>query len=114
MGSHRDDDATIPKGFLGDIAEHMESVRKRAERMTFERANEITAGREGEEILSEKVSADFTIRQMPDDPDGVLRISIGEMPGMPNTAYLVFRGHPRAIEQLLERALARLQRPFGG
>lgn len=84
-----------------------EEFRKRMEAMTALKQNIITAGDlHGEKVLHEETIDGILIKRLPDDPLA-LRISIGA----PNLAddergYLVFRGNPRLIEQLLERTLA--------
>ena len=72
MQSH-DDVEHIAKT-MPEFAERMERLRKRAERMTLDQENEITAGRDGEEVLLDTRSRGFAIQQLPEDRDGVLRI----------------------------------------
>ena len=97
MQTHDDRDA--PSGGLQELAE----------RMTKERLNELTAGKPGELIVKEQTVGQVYICQRPDDPLA-LRISIGEVNNVKiqfgdPSVYLVFRGDPRDIEELLERAL---------
>ena len=98
MQSHRDDDNPLspdilkrlgikPTTQLPDVAARMESVRKRADRALATGESGITAGRDGESVLEERVAGQFVVRHLQDDSDGVLRISIGEMPGVQNSAY---------------------------
>lgn len=117
MGSHRDLDSPIPfaEGISSEeIAEKMESLRKRAERLTVNKQNEITAGQDGERVLFESVRRGVLIRRLEDDPDGVLRISIGEALYAAGSAYCIFRGSPESIERLLQKALRAVRRSING
>lgn len=100
MQTHQDLDAQSPT--LGD------QLRLKSIQMTAEKLNEITAGKEGEKEVSQSVGQ-FQITQRPDD-FLALRVSIGEINsgelkfGEPS-AYLVFRGNPGDVEELISRAL---------
>ncbi|MFZ2803979.1 MAG: hypothetical protein WA001_02035 [Patescibacteria group bacterium] len=117
MGSHRDDDAAIPAGVFQDMLglkelrhdERLAAIRKEAEAMTLRGENRITAGEIGEAVLYDKEHRGIQVRRLPNDPLGVLRLSIGESPDMCSSAYLVFRGKRGQCIALLERALAALR-----
>lgn len=99
MQTHDDRDAGSGVGALA----------KEAERMTKERLNELTAGKPGESSVDQQVGQ-FYIVERPAD-NFALRISIGEVNDVKPwfgdaDCYLVFRGNPRDIEDLLERSLA--------
>ena len=72
-------------------------------------ATKITSG-DGETILVEWERRGVHVRQLPDDEQGILRISIGggnETPVPLN--YCVFRGKHSKIVDLLRKALIALQ-----
>lgn len=81
----------------------------RAEQMTEEGTNRITAGAPGEQPLGEIELGGIHVRRMPDDPLA-LRISVGEIT-RPRAigAYLTFRGGREQCIALLERALHALR-----
>ncbi len=92
-----------------DAGSGIGAIEKEAERMTKEQLNELTAGKPGEASVEQSVGQ-FFIVQRPDDKFA-LRISIGEVNDVKSwfgdpDCYLVFRGNPRDIEELLARALA--------
>lgn len=45
----------------------------------------------------------------PDDPIAKVRISLGTPKGMPGAAYIVFRGDPDEVIELMEEALSGAQ-----
>lgn len=96
MQSHRDSDA---EAFI-------DSLRVKAERLQREEKSSLTGGRPGETILGEWSSGGVTVRQLPADEHGVLRISIGGGPQTPVPLdYCVFRGERQQCVDLLRRAL---------
>ena len=116
MASHSDDDHEMRKSFAKvfmdqipreTIAEKMASLNRRAEKMTMLRENEITAGSVGEEVLLEGQAKNLLVHRLPDDPDGVLRISVGSLG---ERGYCVFRGEPNEVDRLLSRAINALRR----
>lgn len=115
MQTHRDDDhvkksleAAEPGGLQPGEAEAVEKLHAHATVMTGEGSNRITAGKPGETPLQEARCGAFHIRQMPDDPDSLLRISIGSVPVIEG-GYFVFRGHPNLVHELLSEALDALE-----
>ena len=114
MGSHYDDDATIPPKFMRQLfeQEQQESIEKRmanlTERMkeaTAAGKNLITAGRDGETLLFRQTASGMHVQRLPDDPDGVVRISIGVPEWDAMQAYLAFRGDPARVFDLLQRSV---------
>lgn len=90
--------------------ELLASLQAKAERMTEEGKNTITAGAEGEELLAKYTSDRVSVKKLPDDEHGILRISIGGiLDGRPGPwGYLVFRGDKDKVRKLLQRALRAL------
>lgn len=117
MGSHRDEDVPLVPKALRELAESdmkspaeaiseaMASLRQRADELTLQRRNLITAGRDDESVLAEAREKGILIRRLEDDPDRVLRISVGAPVWDLNQAYLVFRGDPDEVYRLLRRAM---------
>lgn len=105
MQTHRDDDAV--KAFEVTV-KAIKELEGKAVKMIREGTSRITAGAPGEKVLHEEDVGPFTIRQLPIDPL-CLRISIGEIPSMSESAYLVFRGDLDDVIDLLERALAAMR-----
>lgn len=99
METHRDDDyPNFP----------LKALEEKAKEMVEKGESKITAGAPGEAPILEIDAGDFVIRRMPDDPLGVLRISVGRVGN--SGAYLVFRGEPAKIRSLFESALYALNR----
>ena len=88
----------------------VQRLERRAVELSSRRENEITAGSIGEEVLYEGIHKGVHLRLLPDDPDQVLRVSVG---GVADAKYLVLRGAPRQIDQLLTRALMALRQAIG-
>ena len=93
-----------------DANKALSDIRKVAEEMTARGENLITAGAPNEEA-KEETRGGFLIRQLPDDPLGFRRISVGEAheKRLGESAYLVYRGDRTLIKALLQRALNALQ-----
>lgn len=119
MNSHSNDEhpdfeahfgGTRAKARIAADKEHrMEALKQRAEAMVAKGESTITAGKPGEEPLARWQSNGMLCRRMPDDPQGVLRISIGGGDLMDGGGYLVLRGDPRECRRLLQRALRALR-----
>ena len=86
----------------------LEAMKLKAERMMEAGESQITAGAPGEEVVDEDTTPHCHVKQLPDDPLA-LRISIGEGRGIPESRYLVFRGDPQEVVDLLDRAMRGLQ-----
>lgn len=89
----------------------MERLRERADTMTANHQSQITAGKEGEESLAEWKAKGVFCRHMPDDEQGILRISVGGCgEGAPiEMNYCTIRGGVGACIQLLEKAIRALK-----
>jgi hypothetical protein len=84
-----------------------EQLKDRAAKMTQAQENMITAGAPGEEPLESWMKATMEVRRLPDDPQGVQRISVGGGVGF---GYCVFRGSREACRTLLKQAWKALER----
>lgn len=100
MQTHYDDDAR---------REFMDLLRKKAKEYEERGLSRITAGRPGEEELASWKANGVSVRHLPDDEHGVLRISIGGGDTPVPLNYLVFRGEHGACVNLLRKALAALE-----
>jgi hypothetical protein len=85
----------------------LDLLKGRAEKMTEDRENLITAGEDDERPIRKWKRGDMHVNQMPDDPQGVLRVSVGGNVGF---GYCVFRGPRQACLTLLRDALGALER----
>lgn len=90
--------------------EFMDKLRQRAFKMTAEGKSEITGGKVGEQPLDGWKSNKFHVQQMPDDEQGILRISIGGGITIEQLNYLVFRGDRLACLNLLRTAVKALEK----
>ncbi len=88
-----------------------EELSQRAQKAKQATASVITAGEEGEQELEAwKASNGVHCRHLPDDPQGILRISIGGGDHLPVTMnYAVVRGKVGQCIALLEKALEALR-----
>ncbi len=89
--------------------EFMRRLTQRADGMVRDKQSEITAGTEGEEPLAEWKHKGVGVRHMPDDEQGILRISIGGGDTPVPLNYCVFRGSVGPCIDLLEKAIAALK-----
>ena len=108
MQTHSDDDFLREHG-KRTREEFLSTLKKRADAAVKSKASQITAGKEGEEAIEEWQRHGVHVRHLPNDEQGILRISIGggETPVPLN--YLVFRGNHSACVDLLRQALRALQ-----
>ncbi len=107
MQTHRDSDflrePEFAKRFMRDLEE-------RADKAKAAGTGKITVGADGEPILADYETGGVHIRKMPDDPQGILRISIGGGEDLPVTLnYCTYRGSRFACIELLEKVLAALK-----
>jgi len=103
MQTHDDDQHPKPGLFLAHL-------QARAELSKSLGRAEITAGAPEEEPLETWKDGTFHVRQLPNDQQGILRISIGGGDHLPvQLNYAVFRGDHEACVTLLERALEALR-----
>ena len=100
MRTHEDRDATS----------FMERLKERSEQMRSEGRSEIAGGKEGEESLAEWKSHGVYCRHMPDDEQGILRISVGGGTDTPvKLEYCTIRGSIGQCIDLLRRAIKALK-----
>ena len=95
MQTHRDSD-------------YMDMLRARAELMKDAQASQITTGKPGEEVVQQYEHNGVQVVQLPDDPQLILRISIGGGDHIPTARpinYCNFRGDPGMCIALLEKCL---------
>jgi len=89
----------------------LERLRERADAAEKAAASTITAGTDAEQELgSWKASNGIHCRHMPDDEQGILRLSIGGGDHLPaKMNYVVVRGKIGQCIELLEKALVALR-----
>ena len=100
MQTHQDGE----HGFFWD------RLKERAAQGERDRTAEITMGKPGERALSEWPHGQLQIRQMPEDEQGILRISVGGGIHYAHIDYCVFRGDRTRCAYLLEEAAKALRR----
>lgn len=106
--SHFPPDAFPMKSYEDQQREFLKRLEERAAEMVRDKKSEITAGRNDEQTLAEWNFRGIGVRQLPDDEQGILRISIGGDVNV-NINYCVFRGNRQACINLLRDALVALQ-----
>ena len=89
--------------------EFMKRLMERAEKCVKEKSSQIAGGREGEGVLDEWGANTFHVKQLPDDEQGILRISIGGGSEVVPLDYCVFRGDRLACLNLLRKAVKALE-----
>jgi hypothetical protein len=104
MQTHDDNNHGLRQRFLDEL-------RSRADRSEKAGAAVITAGAPDEKPLAQwKASNGMHVRHLPDDEQGILRISAGGGEHLPVTLnYLVVRGPVGQCIELLEKALVALR-----
>lgn len=110
MDSHLDGDSR--RGLLRNaIADQfMDDLQRRAEVIKKMEKSKITGGADGEPILMEWTANGVGVRQLPDDEQGILRISIGGGEHLPvKMNYCVFRGNRSLCIGVLRKALKALE-----
>ena len=91
-------------------AEFMAELKRRSDEMRASRSSTIAAGDKGEASLAEWKSNEMQVVHMPDDPQGIARVSIGGGHSTPiNLDYCTIRGGVGECIMLLERAIAALK-----
>ena len=88
----------------------LERLRERADKCVDELSSTITAGKPGEEPLASWRRGNVDVKQLADDEQGILRISVGGGQTPVPLNYVVFRGNHGECVDLLRRALAALER----
>ena len=86
----------------------LEKLHQRASEMTRNKESEITAGRDGEEPLAKWKHGGVSVCHMPEDEQGILRISVGGSDVVPLN-YCVIRGDLGRCIDLLEKAIKALR-----
>ena len=88
----------------------MGRLRDRADEAMRAGSSTITAGKEGEQALEKWKANGVHVQRLPEDEQGVLRISIGGGPNLPVALnYCSFRGNRRHCLHLLKKAVAALE-----
>lgn len=88
----------------------MAELQGRATEIKQQERSKITGGSDGEPILNRWQSNGVEVVQRPDDPQGILRISVGGGDDLPvSLNYLVFRGDRGQCVDLLRKALKALE-----
>lgn len=90
-------------------ASFMESLQKRAKEAIDKGDGKITAGITGEEIVCRWSHGGIEVVQRPDDPQGILRISIGGGVDIVPLDYCTIRGDVGKCIAILERAINALR-----
>lgn len=98
MGSHADVDH-------GEKSRILDELRLKAELMSELGKNRVT----NDKVQKEWVHDDIRVQLLPDDPQGVLRISIGGHPDFDRSEYCTFRGDQSKCIALLERCLSAIK-----
>ena len=98
MGSHQDVDHQEKSRVLDEL-------RLKSELLSELGKNRVTADR----VLEEWEHDSIRVQMLPDDPQGVLRISIGGHPDFERSEYCNFRGDQARCIRLLERCLAAMK-----
>ena len=91
--------------------EFLDLLQARADRMREGKASEITAGKKNEPILEKWKAHGISVVVRPDDPQGILRISVGGGDKTPVPLnYCTVRGDIGECIQLLEWAIRALKK----
>jgi len=103
MQTHDDESHSLRGEFLKRLRERADAAQKAA-------ASTITTGAAGEKSLADWKSNDIHCRLMPNDEQGILRISIGGGENMPvRMNYCTIRGEVGECIALLEKAIVALR-----
>lgn len=103
MQTHRDDDF----GQTEESKRWLAKLQRKAEKMKALGQSEITGG---DDVLNEWEHGRVYVRQLGDDPDGVLRVSTGGGDTPIGGDYCTFRGNRHECIRLLRRALKALEK----
>lgn len=102
MQSHNDGDGKIRSEF-------MKRLQERANAAVSKGQSQIAGGRPGEAVLEEWQTYGVHVRHLPNDEQGILRISVGGGDTPVPLNYLVFRGSHVQCVDLLRKALRALE-----
>lgn len=88
----------------------LEELKQRADKMQKNRQSEITTGKPDEKPLLRWIHGGIEVTHMPDDPQKILRISVGGGDHLPVVCnYCTIRGPVGQCIDLLEKTLAALK-----
>ena len=87
----------------------MDRLRERADQMKQDKASEIAGGKDDEEPLATWDHGGVQVRHLPDDEQGILRISLGGGRTPVPLNYCVIRGDLGQCIELLEKAMEALR-----
>ncbi len=87
----------------------MDRLKDRADKMAREGLSQITAGKRGEQAIAKYDAKGVHVVKMPDDEQGILRISIGGGVPMVNVNYCTYRGDKQRCIEMIEKALEALK-----
>ena len=110
MQTHRDSDAqnSTLRELFAEGSNEMERLKERAGEMVAKGESQITAGKPGEAPLIETVIRGVHVRQLPDDEQGITRVSVGGVTG--EFVYCTFRGKVGSSRAMLLAALRALEK----
>lgn len=107
MQTHDDRDFRSP---IPEPKEHFEAkLERRANRMVRDHSSQITAGRPGERAEASWMACGIHVTKLPDDEQGILRVSVGGGVAGFDADYCVFRGDQRRCVGLVRAALNALE-----
>ncbi len=110
MQTHQDRPDHI-KDLTSSVPIFTNRLQRRAHHAKKLKTSKIAAGKDGENPIAEWQSRNVHIIQMPDDEQGILRISIGGGDTPVPLNYCTFRGkHERCVD-LLRKVLDALENP---
>lgn len=72
------------------MPEFEDRLKRRADNASWQGSNSVAAGLPGEQVIDQWQHGNIICKKMPDDPQKVLRISVGGLAGL--GAYCVMRG----------------------
>jgi hypothetical protein len=87
----------------------MKRLEERAKKVQEDEASQITTGKPGEEVIQTFEVGNIQFVQLPDDEQGIVRISVGGGDHLNLSRpinYCNFRGDPGKVIKLLKRCLA--------
>ena len=88
----------------------LQRLMERADKAKEDKTSQITTGLRGEEALAKWKSNQVHVTHMPNDEQGILRISIGGGKNMPvRMNYCTIRGSVGECIQLLEKTILALR-----
>ena len=110
MDSHTDREHYFDDVRARESSAFMNRLRERADETTAAGKSKITGGDEGEQELASWKHKGMQVTHLPDDEQGILRISAGGGPTPVPLHYCVVRGSVGACVVVLEKAIAALKK----